>query len=273
MTMAFDKQLDYIAWRKQEREVLESLGGKEVWLLFSGGKDSSLAFYFLYMAAQDFKFNFQVHAAAFPKHRYTKPEIDRIHSFWLEKGFRIHWHDIHNSDDVLEEASDPCFVCQRLRKQLLFDVVGNRCNSLEDLVIVISYDLSDLVSYTLEYLTGGIYSENGNGQCGRKRFTEVSHRFYPVLKMDKGYTIYRPLLRYNEQDVIRIVKEASIPIVTVPCHYASYRPKRTLAAYYDAMGLHFDYDRVFDFAKDHLGLLSAGGYTSMKQEDYLKRVF
>jgi tRNA(Ile)-lysidine synthase TilS/MesJ len=271
--MNFHKHLEYLSWRKQESEILDSLGGKEVWLLFSGGKDSTLAFYFLYMAAQDFKFNFQVHAGAFPKHRYNKPERDRIHSFWLEKGFNIHWHNIHDSDDALDEAPDPCLVCQRLRKQLLFDVVRDSCNNLEDLVIVINYDLSDLVSYTLEYLTGSIYSDNGNGQCVQKRFTEVSHRFYPVLKMDQGYTIYRPILRYNEQDVIKIVKEASIPILTVPCRYAKYRPKRTLAAYYEAMGLHFDYDKVFDFAKNRLGLLSAGGYASMKQEDYLKKVF
>ena len=273
--MASTQHFDYFLWRKNESNFLQSLKEKEVWLLFSGGKDSSLSFFFLYKASQDFNFSFQVHAGAFPKHRYVKNEMNKIDSYWAEKGFNIHWHDIENSDEALETAPDPCFVCQRLRKKLLFDVVGSNCKNLENLVIVISYDLSDLVSYTLEYLTSGIYAkqDNSDGQFSKKRFIEVSHRFYPVLKMDKGYTIYRPLLRYNEQEVIRIVKKASIPILTTPCRYASYRPKRTLAAYYKAMGLHFDYDSVFGFAKEHLGLLSAGGYTSMRQEKYLKSVF
>jgi hypothetical protein len=146
---------------------------------------------------------------------------------------------------------------------------------MNDLVMVVSYDLSDLVSYLLERLTGDIYvrPDEPNREQNKKRFLETSQRFYPFLKMDKGYSIYRPLLRYNEEDVVRIVQEAGVPILTTPCRHAEFRPKRLLGAYYQSMHLQFDYDRVFEFAKGHLGLPPLNDYTSMDTTHFTKQVF
>jgi hypothetical protein len=91
--------------------------------------------------------------------------------------------------------------------------------------------------------------------------------------MKSGIMIYRPALRYNKQEVLRIIEETSIPILSVPCRYAQFRPKRLLETYYDSMQLHFDYDRVVTFAEECLGLLSVNEYASMSEEHFLKRLF
>jgi hypothetical protein len=102
---------------------------------------------------------------------------------------------------------------------------------------------------------------------------ETGHRFYPIVTMQSGTMIYRPALRYNKQEVMRIIQDASIPILSVPCRYAQFRPKRMLETYYDSMQLNFDYDRVVTFAAECLGLLSVNEYASMSEEHFLNRLF
>jgi tRNA(Ile)-lysidine synthase TilS/MesJ len=273
--MPFKVKSDYVLWKKEQEPILTTLRGKEVWVLFSGGKDSSLALYFLHAASEEFGFSLQVHTGTFPKHRYTPGEMDRIDLFWKERGVAIQWHDVQESDDSLQEAGHPCIACQRVRKRGLYEQTRSRCVNLNKLVIVTAYTLSDLVSYSLEYLTEVAYTHpNGEDvQRSQKRFMETGHRFYPIVTMKSGIMIYRPALRYNKQEVLRIIQEASIPILSVPCRYAQFRPKRLLETYYDSMQLHFDYDRVVTFAEKCLGLLSENEYSSMSEEHFLSRLF
>jgi tRNA(Ile)-lysidine synthase TilS/MesJ len=275
LTMPFDANGYYALWREEQAAVLSGLKDKEVWVLFSGGKDSSLSLYFLHSASKEFGFSFTVHAAAIPKHRYELSEMEAIDSFWKKRGVEIRWHDVANSDDALEAAENPCLVCQHLRKRLLHQLANSECEDLDNLVLVASYDLSDLVSYLLERLTGHILVDPAGPKTNgdKERFLETGQRFYPILKMDNGYTIYRPILKYNEQQVSRIIEEACIPIQTVPCRYAQLRPKRLLGSYYRSLKLNFDYDRVFQFARSHLGLPPAGEYTSMDGQYFMKQVF
>jgi 3'-phosphoadenosine 5'-phosphosulfate sulfotransferase (PAPS reductase)/FAD synthetase len=76
--MPFKVKSDYVLWKKEQEPILTTLRGKEVWVLFSGGKDSSLALYFVHAASEEFGFSLQVHVGTFPKHRYTPREMDRI---------------------------------------------------------------------------------------------------------------------------------------------------------------------------------------------------
>ena len=81
-TLDVDK--DYALWKEDQLDVLTQLRGTQVWILFSGGKDSSLALNFLNTASKEFEFAFEVHAGVFPKHRYTASEISTIDGFWEE---------------------------------------------------------------------------------------------------------------------------------------------------------------------------------------------
>jgi tRNA(Ile)-lysidine synthase TilS/MesJ len=271
--MPLEKKTDYAAWEKEQAATLTSLRGKNVCLLFSGGKDSSLSLHFLLAASEDFEFKMQVYAITFPKHRYGPSEVDRIDAFWKERGLAIQWYETGTSDDSLETADNPCIVCIQTRKRLLYEAIGSKCADLNSLVLVTGYALWDLVSYSLEYLMGGIYThpDEEEMQRSQERFMETGQRFYPILKTERGYSIYRPILQYNTQDVVRIIQEASIPILSAPCHYARFRPKRILESYYKSMRLRFDYDSVVDFAKECLGLPSTSEYYSRSKEYFLKQ--
>ena len=273
--MVLDPEHSYSEWEKEQADVLMSLKRKEVWILFSGGKDSSLALYFLHKASKIFGFVFSVHAGIFPKHRYTKSDMRRIDRFWKDRGVQIEWHDLKLTDDSLEKTANPCSVCQKTRKKLLYDVVCEKINDLTRLVLITAYTLSDLVSYSLEYAVGANYTtlDSEEPKKSRQRFLETGQRFYPILMMKGGFTIYRPILRFNEKDVARIIDHAGIPILSTPCLYGHLRPKRILESYYDSLSLDFDYDRVLDFARISLDLPAVNEYVSMDNEHFLKRVF
>lgn len=273
--MSFKMGPEYTVWEKEQTAILASLSGKDVSLLFSGGKDSSLCLHFMLAASKDYGFNIEVYAVTFPEHRYNTPEVKTIDAFWKDRGLTILWYDAARSDDSLKAAANPCIVCVQARKQLLHKVIGTKSTDLANLVLVNGYTLWDLVSYSLEYLIGGVYAQPDKEgvQRSRKRFMETGQRFYPFLQMEGGYSIYRPILKFNTQDVIRIIQEASIPFLSTPCHYAQFRPKRLLESYYRSMSLHFDHNRVVDFVKQHLGLPSMGEYLSMSKKYFRKQKF
>ncbi|MBW1858613.1 MAG: hypothetical protein JRI70_00715 [Deltaproteobacteria bacterium] len=262
---------DYNAWKKDQAHALTNFSRRDVWVMFSGGKDSSLALYFLQAASEEFEFTFEVHAGVFPQHRYAASEVSKIDSFWKKGGVEIQWHNLEASDDSLEKADDPCAVCQQVRKLLFVEFVRRKTPSeMHNLVVVTAYTLWDLVSYSLEYIMGHnlIRSDGGNISPGRTRFLETGQRFHSVLTMKRGYTMYRPILKYNKGDVVRIIQQASIPILNTPCRYARFRPKRILETYYESRLLCFDYDRVLMFAEKCLSLPAAAEYESMS-EDFL----
>jgi tRNA(Ile)-lysidine synthase TilS/MesJ len=273
--MSLEMGTEYVAWKKDQTAILTGLSGKDVSFLFSGGKDSSLALHFMFPASEEYGFDIEVYAVTFPEHRYNPSDVARIDGFWRERGLAIMWHEAGAYEDSLRKADNPCIACVQARKQLLHEAISTKSEDVTNLVLVTGYTLWDLVSYSLEYLMGGIYTQPDGAEAerSRKRFMETGQRFHPILKMEGGYSIYRPILKYNTQDVLRIVQEASIPILSGPCNYAKFRPKRILESYYRSMHLRFDHDRVVDFAKESLHLPSMREYGSKSKEYFMKRKF
>jgi tRNA(Ile)-lysidine synthase TilS/MesJ len=91
--------------------------------------------------------------------------------------------------------------------------------------------------------------------------------------MKEGYTVFRPLLRFNGSDVVEFVRLEGIPILSIPCRFREYRPKRVLEYYYEKMGLRFDYARVLQFATKSLNLPDISTYASIDKEEYLRKIF
>ena len=91
----------YSRWEKEHRSILEGFSSKNVLMLFSGGKDSSLALDFLLRAQKEFGFDFNVHAGTYPVHRYPDNEIKKIASYWKGRGAAIQWHSLSETDEVL----------------------------------------------------------------------------------------------------------------------------------------------------------------------------
>jgi hypothetical protein len=267
--------IDYSFWKQAHSPTLEGLKDKRVFLLFSGGKDSSVCMHLLLKAGREFGFSFEAHAGAFPLHRYTASEKERISAYWQVRGATILWHDVGQDDACLEGDVNPCLSCQEIRRQKLNAVLMRTVEEWSNLVLVVSYTLWDVVSYAAEYLLAGVFSK-GDGRVSQdlqKRFVETSQRFYPFLRMKEGYSVFRPLIHCNGCDVLKTVEEERIPILGIPCTFKDARPKRILERYYDKMGLRFDYDEVFNFAKQTMGLADTSAYTDMDKERYLTEVF
>ena len=267
--------LDYSQWKTAHESFLQGFGEKQVLLLFSGGKDSSAAMDLMSRAAREFGFSFEAHGAAFPVHRYGREQTKRISDYWMGRGVDLTWHRTGENDEKMSRAENPCVYCQGVRKKMLKSRMPDLVPDWKRLVLVVSFSLSDLVSYSLEYILAGMFSrpEGEDRDLVEKRFAETAQRFYPLLKMREGYTVFRPLIRYCDHDILEMIGGMEIPVLSTPCEFADFRPKRILGAYYRKMGLRFDYELLLDFAKNHLNLPDARTYTSVKKEEYLRHLF
>jgi len=265
----------YPCWKEEHKSILKNLGGKNIKMLFSGGKDSSVTMDLISKAAKEFGFDFTVHAGALPVSRYTDTEKKRIESYWIKRRVNITWHDIATTDDHLKSSENPCLLCQAQRRELLKGILTNSTEDWENLVLIVGYSLWDIVSYALEHLLGDILS-NSDQQIGiesNKRFNETAQRFYPIIKMKEGYTVFRPLIKYNNDDINKIIAQEGIPILSIPCEFKDFRPKRILEKYYKKMGLQFNYNQLFAFAKQSLNLPDISSYSAIAKEDYLLNIF
>jgi len=264
--------INYPRWEEEHKSILETFCDKNVLVLFSGGKDSSVAMDLIFRAGKRFGFDFKAHAGAYPVHRYPDEEKKRIESYWNKRGVAIQWHDLGETDDYIKNEVNPCDQCRNLRKKMLKTILTNTISDWESLVLVAGYSLWDIVSYSIENILNNLYSDSISVE-NNKRFTETAQRFYPLLKMKEGYTIFRPLIKYNSDDILRLIEEVGIPTLSTPCKFKEFRPKRILERYYQKTGIHFDYDMVFDFAKRSLSLPNISTYTSIDRDEYLSNLF
>lgn len=267
--------LSYSKWIQEHESILASLYDKNNYMLFSGGKDSSVTMDFILRASKDFGFDFEAHGVTFPVHRYSNEEKDKIGSYWSKQGVNIIWHDPNVTDDCLDNSASPCRCCQEIRKKVLEEILTGLITDWNKLALIVSYSLWDIVSYCVEHLLSEILSDPDNKTDAERnsRFKETAQRFYPLLKMKEGYTIFRPLIKYNNDDILRLISQKDIPTLSIPCKFKDLRPKKILENYYESMGLRFDYNQVFDFAKKSLDLPDMSSYTSIKKEEYLRRIF
>jgi len=266
---------EYVKWAKEYNHVLMSLAEKDIFLLFSGGKDSSLALAFITRASKEFGFEFNAHAGAYPVHRYTSEEKERISSYWSQERVEITWYDMEETDEDMKKSPNPCHVCQKVRKKMLNTILSSTIDNWGKLVLIPCFSLWDIVGYSLENILSGIYSSSRKESQPEyiKRFLETSQRFYPIIKMKEGYTVFRPLVKYNGNDILEMVNSEDIPILSIPCQYKDYRPKRLLERYYQKMGMRFAYDNVFAFANEKLNIPAIDVYSSMDREAYIHEVF
>jgi tRNA(Ile)-lysidine synthase TilS/MesJ len=268
-------ELDYVQWKEEYKSILESFSDKNIFLLFSGGKDSTVVLDLITMAKEDFGFDFTAHSAACPRSRYTDSEKLRIESYWHKRGVQIIWHDVEENDDYLANSENPCRPCQELRKKLMKNVLARSIKDWSSLVLIVSFSLWDIISYLLEHLLADTLSnpDQRTRLENNKRFKETSQRFYPFLTMKEGYQIFRPLVKYNNDEIKRVIAEKNLPILSIPCDFKDYRPKRILQNYYQKMGLRFDYNQLMDFVKKSLNFPDISSFTGIGKEDYFTNVF
>ena len=265
----------YSCWKDEYNYLLKDLSNKKIIVLYSGGKDSSLTLDYIVRAGEEFGFTFDVHTSAFPIHRYTAEEKEKIQTYWDNRGVDIIWHEPQQSDEILETADNPCKKCQLTNKKLLNDILTRMGEDWDRLFVIAGYSLWDIVSYTIEHILNNIYAPHGQSltEENKKRLIETGQRFYPVLRMKEGYSVFRPLIKVGTTDIMKEIRRIGIPILSTSCKFQEYRPKRHLMRYYEKMDMTFDYEQVLEFAKSLPHFPDISPYTLMKREEYFSKVF
>jgi tRNA(Ile)-lysidine synthase TilS/MesJ len=273
--------ITYDQWMNDNKTDLEKLRNKELIMAFSGGKDSSVVLHFLEKAAQNYDFKIEAHGIVIPEHVLTEKERKKLNEYWQKRGITISWHSVDDADKKLIEAPEqgisPCLICNRTKKNELMSYFKRTKPDWEKLVMVISYSLWDLVSASIEHITGGIFADQEfstavKGKTSEDRFLEIAQRFYPLIRLQNGLTVFKPLIYYNDQDILETVKENNLPLTTPTCDHKEYRPKRGFALYYHKMDHHFNYEKVLKFAQNALKIPNLSVYSDMPTEVYLKEV-
>jgi tRNA(Ile)-lysidine synthase TilS/MesJ len=272
--------LNYETFVSDNHEYLKAFRDKRVIVSYAGGKDASAILHFLIQAKEEFGFEFETHAIMFPTHIYNKDAVLRLDSYWKARGIHITWHPISEDESPFEiarqEGTNPCEFCHLVKRKYSLQYLDRTVTDWNSLAIIIGWSLWDVVGYTLEYLFGSVYAGREalyQGKSINERFFRTSHRFYPMLKMKEGYTLYKPLLRYNDQDIRKVIRENEIPILTTDCNYKNFRPKRLFAECYIKMDLYFDYDKVMKFAQEALKLENPSSYTDLDKKDFITSIF
>lgn len=273
--------LDYPAFRARVKNELAALRGRQALMFYSGGRDSSVVLHFLEHAAREFSFSFETHAALFPPHVYAAGERERLDGYWRSRGVAIVWHEIPQDESALAEAHtqglSPCRLCNKAKKAALMGYVRSRGPDLDRQVIVMSYSLWDLVSASLEHILAARFAAPGHDPAVRykpveERFLETFQRFYPLLRLPGGMEVFKPLVFWNDPQIVAVLRREGIPVLERACRFKPFRPKRNLSELYERLGLAFDFDRVRAFAAEALGLPPAEAFSSMNREDYLRNI-
>ncbi len=273
--------ISYERWLEDNKKNLKELEGKEVIVAYSGGKDSSVVLHFLELARKTFNYNLEVHGIIIPEHVLNESEREKLDNYWRKRGLPISWHKINDADKILSEAPSqgisPCLICNRTKKNELLKKLKLTKQDWSRLVMVISYSLWDLVSASIEHITSGIFADQElstaiKGKEPEERFMEIAQRFYPLIKLKNGMSVFKPLIYYNDQDIIETVKENGLPITSPSCEHKEYRPKRGFALYYHKMDHHFNYEKVLAFAQKSLNIPKLSFFSEMPAEIYLKEV-
>ena len=273
--------LSYPIWKNQYQTILSDFSNKNIVLAYSGGKDSSVVLHMMNQAQKDMGFHMEVHGVVFPNHVLTAEEQGRLKQYWRKQDIEIQWHATSIDERELSEAAErgeiPCRVCNKAKKSVLINYFKEMDFNFDSTVIVMSYSLWDLVSATIEHILGSIYSvddihTNDFRQQLNNRFNETSQRFFPVITLREGLTIFKPLIHYNDQQILNYLSTNQIPIVANKCEYKDYRPKRWFANYYHNAGLEFEFEKVLGFAQNALALPDITYYENVDTDNYFKKM-
>ena len=274
-----DIQSVYDRWEGANEEYLEACRGRFVAVTYSAGKDSSGTLFLLHRVHEKYGFEVGAFVFTYPVHRYPPGTVEPLRAFWEPKLDLFFIRETDRQDDILDAAEacgeDPCRPCQDLRKSALPEIFPVAKKQMHETVIASGHSLWDLAGYALDQFAEKELNATSqfDPETQRKRFLEVSQRFYPFLTMPEGYSVYRPMLFLNADEIVAICTENSLPLLGTTCRYSQKRPKKVLSGYFERFGFRFTYEGVADFAHRFLDIPERQEFERLSREEYLTERF
>lgn len=173
--------------------------GDHVLVAVSGGKDSLALLWLLRERVKRIPIDYKV-TAVHVDPGFGADNASRMETFFSENGFefKIIKSDIGPRAHGPENRENPCFLCSRLRRKLLFEMADERgCN-----LIAMGHHKDDIIeTFFLNVLFGGSVST-----------------MQPVQELFDGkLTLIRPLYLIDEDLVRRYVKFMGWPEIDLGC--------------------------------------------------------
>jgi tRNA(Ile)-lysidine synthase TilS/MesJ len=267
--------LDYEKWKQEHAPLLATFPHKKVLMLFTGGKDSSVILWMLLKASREFGFSFETSTGRYPLQVYPDAEVEKLDTYWRNQGVEIKWHEVDASDELLSKAQlrgeNPCPLCHSIKRTRLLSHLKALEYEWSDIVVILSFSLWDLVSYSIEYLVEGVYNVQSTPEH-EQRMLITSHRFYPVTQLKNGLTVFKPLLKYNNQEILQTVTKHGLPLSQVDCPFKRYTPKRILFDYYQQVNASFDYNQVFNYVRNSFRIHELAMSNDMSTPESIKAI-
>ena len=107
--------IDYEQWKQEHAVLLATFPQKKVFMLFTGGKDSSVILWLLLKASREFGFSFETSTGRFPAQVYPDAEVERLDTFWRAQGVEITWPRPPQLGQGLDCTIWPRMVCRTCR--------------------------------------------------------------------------------------------------------------------------------------------------------------
>ncbi len=237
--------------------------GKNVLACVSAGKNSSAMLHLLNKYRQEKEFPLNIILFRYPPHVYE--ELDKKVLYWKEKGVNITVLTPTTSDEELDKTEDACHLCKDVRRELFQSYLKDNKINLADIVLATGHGVWDLNAYLAEMNT---WSKE-NLVSSNKRFIELTHRFFPKIKMDNGVTFIRPCIALNDTEVISLLEQEHIPHQEVSCRFEEERPKRLVFKHFLEENILFSYDETFAALKKFCNLPTLDDFETLSFEEYL----
>lgn len=236
---------------------------KTVLVCFSAGKNSSAMLFLLNKYRQEKNFPLKVILFKYPFHVYN--ELDAKITYWKKQGITIDVLTPSVTDSALNKAKNACVWCKQIRRKLFKEYVKEEKLNLQDVVLATGHGLWDLNAYLAEIQSWP--KEKRTPQ--NERFLELTHRFFPKIKIKNEITFIRPCITINDTEIIELLKTESIPHQTVRCTFENTRPKRLLFKHFLAENLSFEYEETMTALKQLCNVPVQKDFEMLAFEKYL----
>lgn len=202
-------------------------------ILFSCGKDCSmmLDLFIKYCDDKGIETPWTVFSAPYPKHMYYSKDgqpssnfLD-IQRYWKMRGIDIQFA-VPEYKDFDDDDRYGCKTCKFARKTVIDEYLNRFGNKTG---ILTGFTMNDALSYLNMLMLTCNYDVSNLSLIEeplRSTTTKMLHKMSLRETLPNGKLMIRPVLPFNEREVVEYLAESGIPSINTPCKISKYKFKR-----------------------------------------------